>query len=79
MSFQPIEGRVAETRRVLERLGFSDAQTNDRSARVLLALLQLEPMDPWTAAANPMLGTYAIMKFIQEKYDHDYAARRLIG
>ena len=67
-----IESRVAEARAALSRLGFTEAQTNDRSARVLLGLLQLKPDEPWAAASNPMLGTLAIMNWIRDQYAFEY-------
>lgn len=48
-------------------------RSNERSALVLLALLHLGPEDDWASAANPMLGTRALMDWIRDVYGRDYA------
>mgnify|MGYP001004362927 CR=1 FL=1 len=53
--------RVEDARIILETLGMDAERSNERSALVLLALLKLTPSESWTEAANPMLGTRAIM------------------
>lgn len=68
------ESRIAEARRLLTALGMDAERSNERSALVLLALLQLKPGAKWTTATNPMLGTRAIMDFIRDEYQRDYAA-----
>lgn len=65
--------RVEDARIVLETLGMDAERSNERSALVLLALLRLTPADSWAEAANPMLGTRAIMDFIRDEYGKDYA------
>lgn len=69
-----IETKTAEARELLHALGMDDERSNERSAWVLLALLALHPDDPWSKAANPMLGTRAIMDWIRDEYGQDYAA-----
>lgn len=69
-----VETRVAEARLLLADFGFDPGRTNERSARVLLALLDLKPDDPWSAAKTPRLGTLAIMEHIRRYWGHDYAA-----
>ncbi|PFW99119.1 Type-2 restriction enzyme AplI [Nocardia farcinica] len=64
---------IAEARQLLSDLGFDRERTNERSALVLLALLKLGPGDAWSNAANPMLGTRAIMDWISEQFDVQYA------
>lgn len=64
--------KVAEARQLLAALGMDAERCNERSARILLALLNLAPDDPWSKAANPMLGTRAIMDWIRDEYEHDY-------
>jgi hypothetical protein len=66
--------RLDDARLVLELLGFDQERTNERSGRVLLALLHLKPADAWSEAVNPMLGTRAIMDWIRDCYGVDYAA-----
>lgn len=65
--------RVEDARIVLETLGMDAERSNERSALVLLALLRLAPSESWVEAANPMLGTRAIMDFISDEYGKDYA------
>ncbi len=65
--------RVEDARIVLETLGMDAERSNERSALVLLALLRLAPAESWADAANPMLGTRAIMDFIRDEYGKDYA------
>lgn len=65
--------QVENARTVLETLGMDAERSNERSALVLLALLALAPGEPWSGAANPMLGTRAIMDFIRDEYEKEYA------
>lgn len=65
--------RVEDARIILETLGMDAERSNERSALVLLALLHLAPSDSWAEAANQMLGTRAIMDFIRDEYDKNYA------
>ena len=65
--------RVEDARIILETLGMAPERSNERSALVLLALLRLTPAESWAEAANPMLGTRAIMDFIRDEYGKDYA------
>ncbi len=65
--------RVEDARIVLETLGMDAERCNERSALVLLALLRLTPSGSWPEAANPMLGTRAIMDFIRDEYGKHYA------
>lgn len=65
--------KVEQARVLLARLGMDEERTNERSALTLLALLRLKRDDAWSAAANPMLGTRAIMDWIRDEYQRDYA------
>lgn len=65
--------RIEDARIILETLGMDAERSNERSALVLLALLRLTPAEAWAEAANPMLGTRAIMDFIRDEYGKDYA------
>lgn len=67
------ERQVATARLVLERLGFDVANTNERSALVLLALLGLTPKDDWSTATNLSLTTHVIRQWIEEWYQVSYA------
>jgi type II restriction enzyme len=57
---------------LLARFGFDSERTNERSAMVLLALLQLKDGDAWSEARNPLLGTRAIMDWIAENFGVEY-------
>lgn len=67
-----IETKTAEARKLLHALDMDDERSNERSAWVLLSLLALRPGDPWSRAANPMLGTRAIMDWIRDEYGQNY-------
>ena len=73
-SQEVIHERIEEARLLLETLGMDAERSNERSALVFLALLQLKPGAGWAIASNPMLGTRAIMDFIRDFYEKDYAA-----
>ncbi|BFO14040.1 BsuBI/PstI family type II restriction endonuclease [Streptomyces olivaceus] len=66
--------RVTEARQLLQLLGFDSERSNERSAYVLLALLELDPGKGWTQAERSMLRTVQIMQWLREAYDKDYAA-----
>lgn len=66
--------RIQEARELLEAFGMDSERSNERSALVLLSLLGLRPSDPWSAAANPLLGTRAIMDWVRDEYEKVYAA-----
>ncbi|MCP3998464.1 MAG: restriction endonuclease [bacterium] len=57
---------------LLKILGFDLERQNDRSALVLLALLNLAPGNAWDAATNPLMRTVEIMAWIRENYGVDY-------
>jgi hypothetical protein len=63
-----ISTRIQEARNLLDALGMDAERSNERSALVLLSLVGLRLGDPWTAAANPMLGTREIMDWIRDEY-----------
>lgn len=66
------ERRIAEARRVLALLNFDRERTNERSALVLLALLELRPSSPWAKASNPRLRTVELMAWLRKRYGRDY-------
>jgi hypothetical protein len=68
-----VESRIQEARELLKAFGMDSERSNERSALVLLSLLGMGPGDPWSAAANPMLGTRAIMNWIRDEYEVNYA------
>ena len=65
--------RIGEARKILQALGFPQAQTNERSARVLLALLALPPTKAWSEATNNTLGVWPIIQWIAANLDKTYA------
>lgn len=66
------EQRIADVQRVLAHLNFDRERTNERSALVLLALLELRPSTPWSAARSPRLRTVELMTWIRKNYGRDY-------
>lgn len=69
------EIRVGEARLVLGQLGFPAAQTNERSALVLLCLLELRADQPWSSASGDTLRrTHDLMQWLRDHYGKDYAA-----
>jgi adenine-specific DNA-methyltransferase len=64
--------RVDEALAALRDLSFPRAQLNERSALTLLALLDLKPDDPWTAASNPLCGITPMMDFFARHYGKLY-------
>ncbi|MFC4034187.1 hypothetical protein ACFO3J_22310 [Streptomyces polygonati] len=64
--------RVDEARRALSLLGFDAERSNERSALVLLALLELGPEAEWQEAERPILRTVQIMQWLRDAYGKDY-------
>jgi hypothetical protein len=58
---------------VLKALGLPRPQQNERSALTLLALLDLKPADPWSAATDPLRGVTQMMEFFAQHYGRRYA------
>lgn len=65
--------KVEEALAVLRNLGLPRGQLNERSALTLLALLDLQPETPWTAARSRMIGITPIMDFCRDHYGTSYA------
>lgn len=68
----PIARRVKDAQRVLRDLHFDAERSNERSALVLLALLDLRPRSAWRNARSPMLRTVEIMDWLHEHYHKSY-------
>lgn len=66
--------RIDEARELLNRMGFDEQRSNERSAYVLLALMALGPEKPWDQAQMPVLGVRSIMQWISDNYGKFYAA-----
>jgi BsuBI/PstI restriction endonuclease domain/BsuBI/PstI restriction endonuclease HTH domain len=64
--------RIVEARDLLKVLNFDAERSNERSALVLLALLDLPPDRPWADASNPPLRTVEIMEWLRQNYGKDY-------
>lgn len=68
-----VHRRVTEVREILRALGLPAAQTNERSALTLLALLDLAPGKPWSQVGQPLMGITPMMDFMREAYGKNYA------
>lgn len=68
-----VEQLVRESLDALVALDVPAVQQNDRTARVLLALLNMNPELDWPKATNPMLTIRGIADSIREHLDFDYA------
>lgn len=66
------EQRINEAQEILQLLNFDRERCNERSALVLLALLDLPPDRQWSKASNPMLRTVEIMEWLRTHYHKDY-------
>ena len=58
---------------ILKQLGFPRAQLNERSALVLLAVLDMTPARKWAGASNPLMGITPIMDWLSTHYGKEYA------
>jgi adenine-specific DNA-methyltransferase len=67
-----IKQRLEEALTVLKLLDFPRAQQNERSALVLLSLLDLTPEKPWAHASDPYRGITPMMEFFAEHYGKHY-------
>jgi adenine-specific DNA-methyltransferase len=65
--------RVGEAQDVLRWLGLPKAQTNERSALTLLALLNLTADKAWSDIERPLLGITPMMDFMASQYGKRYA------
>lgn len=63
---------VDEALQILADLGLPQQQHNERSALTLLALLDLKPNQPWSAAKAPLMGITPMMNWFREYYAKDY-------
>lgn len=60
--------KVQEAQEILERFGFDAQRSNERSAWVLLGLLQLMPDERWGDVRPRRIGVTELMGFIAEHY-----------
>jgi len=64
--------KLEEAKGILSAIGMPKAQTNDRSAYVLLALADLREETPWAKAAQPEMRIVDMMNFMHENYNKEY-------
>ncbi len=67
-----VRKRIEESLKILKDLGLPRAQQNERSALTFLALLNLKPETPWTAASSPLCGITPMMDFMATYYGKSY-------
>jgi hypothetical protein len=65
-------GKLEEAKGILAAIGMPKAQTNDRSAYVLLSLANLKETDPWSHADKPEMRIVDMMGFMSENYGKVY-------
>jgi hypothetical protein len=68
----PIEERLAEAQEFLGFLNFDAERRNERSALVLLALLDLGTRNAWSEVAASTLRTLEIMGTLRDRYGKSY-------
>lgn len=68
-----IDRKKNEAMAILTDLGMPRAQRGERSALVLLALLDLKPDQPWSEAQDPLMGITPIMDWMRVHYGKKYA------
>ncbi len=68
-----IKRKLGEATDIFKALGFGGKQSNESSAYVLLALLDLAPRKAWHEAGAPLRGITPIIEFVREAYGVDYA------
>lgn len=67
------EIKLREAKDILKQLGLPKAQLNDRTAWVLLALLNIKPDDQWQIASQPLRRVTEIMDWLRDNYGVSYA------
>ena len=65
-------GKLEEAKGILTAIGMPRAQTNDRSAYVLLALSNLTEESSWSTAEKPALRIVDMMNFMADNYGKHY-------
>ncbi len=65
--------RLAEAQDALRQLGFGGRQANEVAAYTLLACLNLQPSESWSAARSSLLGITPCIQFIKTAYGVEYA------
>ena len=67
-----VADRIVDAQALLRDLEFDPERCNERSALVLLALLQLDAASPWRDSRNPMMRTVDMMAWISDRYGRTY-------
>jgi len=65
--------KLTEALEILRTLGFNGRQSNEVAGYTLLALLDLEPTQPWSNAKSPLRGITPIIEFVDQAYGLRYA------
>src|SRR5260221_5624616 len=65
--------KLKEAVEILKALAFRPKQRNETAGLVLLALVDLNPGNPWSSANNPLRGITPIIEFIAQSYRLRYA------
>jgi hypothetical protein len=60
--------RIEQAQDILKQLGFDRSRTNERSALVLLALLDLKSTTPWDAAQGRTITVREALHYIRDHY-----------
>ncbi|MEU9844407.1 hypothetical protein AB0C69_34920 [Actinomadura sp. NPDC048032] len=68
-----IASRLSEARQVLVILDFDDERSNERSALVLLSLLNLGPDRGWNEVERPIIRITEMMHWMAVHYERSYA------
>jgi type II restriction enzyme len=59
--------------KILTLMGVPKAQRNERSAKILLAILNIREKTPWKNAEGRSIGIHGIIGFFEENYGKKYA------
>lgn len=65
--------RLEEAMAILGALDFKQKQSNELAGYTLLALLDLNPVELWSASKAPLRGIRGLKDFINQAYRKDYA------
>jgi adenine-specific DNA-methyltransferase len=65
--------KIEDAQAILAALELPKVQQNERSALTLLALVDVKPIDDWSAAHNPLCGISPMMQFFSDHYGKNYA------
>lgn len=66
--------KLTEAQEILKAFGFDAQRSNERSAYTLLSLLKIGPDTAWQDSEPLLIGTHAMMAWMREELDKDYAA-----